>query len=185
MIDPPGSARANIQSFSKLTSATNYQQNCAICHTSQLKADVSSGSAMDHASFLQPGIDCEMCHGPSAWHIKEAKEGAVAHLDPVQPPLDFRRVGNRDGVRVCAQCHRQSAVREIGEGGEMNYSSKGNFIPTTWLRPYDGSRGRLSTKTGVFVKLHLSSSIYAFGMLSPWNGPMRNVPLTPPRRFRN
>jgi predicted CXXCH cytochrome family protein len=150
MIDPPGSVRADIQSFPKLTSATNYQQNCAICHTSQLRANMASSSSMEHAAFLQPGIDCEMCHGPSAWHIKQEKEGAVGHSNPLQPPLDFRKVNNREGVRVCAQCHRQSAVREIGESGEMNYSTKGNFIPTAWLRPYDAFSRKAFYKDGRF-----------------------------------
>jgi predicted CXXCH cytochrome family protein len=141
IIDPPGSPRAVIQDFPKLTSATNYQQNCAICHTSQLKVDASANAdSMEHAVYLQPGIDCEMCHGPAAWHVK----------DPTQPPFDFHKASNRDAVRVCAQCHRQSSVREIGEGGEMNYSTKGNFIPATWLRPYDAFSRKAFFKDGRF-----------------------------------
>ncbi len=59
MIDPPGSERAVIKDFPKMSAATNYQQNCAICHTSPLKA----AESLEKATFLQPGIDCEMCHG--------------------------------------------------------------------------------------------------------------------------
>jgi predicted CXXCH cytochrome family protein len=140
MIDPPGSSRANIGDFAKLSSATNYQQNCAICHTSQLKADVTAADSMEHATYLQPGIDCEMCHGPSALHVKR----------PEERPLNFRTVSNREGVRVCAQCHRQSAVREIGEGGEMNYSTQKSFIPATWLRPYDAFSRKAFYKDGRF-----------------------------------
>jgi predicted CXXCH cytochrome family protein len=141
IIDPPGSPRAVIQDFPKLTPATNYQQNCAICHTSQLKVNAATNSdAIEHAVYLQPGIDCEMCHGPSAWHSQ----------DPTQLPFDFHKASNRDAVRVCAQCHRQSSVREIGEGGEMNYSTKGNFIPATWLRPYDAFSRKAFYKDGRF-----------------------------------
>jgi predicted CXXCH cytochrome family protein len=141
IIDPPGSPRAVIQDFPKLTAATNYQQNCAICHTSQLKVNAAASSdAIEHAVYLQPGIDCEMCHGPAAWHSK----------NPTQPPFDFNKVANRDVVKVCAQCHRQSSVREIGEGGEMNYSTKGNFIPATWLRPYDAFSRKAFYKDGRF-----------------------------------
>ena len=150
IIDPPGGSRANIQDFPKLTAATNYQQNCAVCHTSQLKADPAAPDAIEHAAYLQPGIDCEMCHGPSAWHIKQIKKGITEHSDAVEPPLDFRKVSNRDGVQVCAQCHRQSAVREFGDNGEMNYSSKGRFIPTTWLRPYDAFSRKAFYKDGHF-----------------------------------
>ncbi len=151
VIDPPGSPRAVIQDFPKLTAATNYQQNCAICHTSQLKVDASANSgSMEHAVYLQPGIDCEMCHGPAAWHSKQAANHSFEHADPVQPPFDFHKATNRDAVRVCAQCHRQSAVREIGDGGEMNYSTKGNFIPATWLRPYDAFSRKAFYKDGRF-----------------------------------
>jgi tetratricopeptide (TPR) repeat protein len=146
MIDPPGSARAVIADFPKLTAATNYQQNCAICHTSQLK----TGASMEHAVYLEPGIDCEMCHGPSALHAKQAAKGKIEHANPVEPPFDFRQAANRDGVRVCAQCHRQSAVREIGEGGEMNYSTKGSFIPATWMLPYDAFSRKAFYKDGRF-----------------------------------
>jgi tetratricopeptide (TPR) repeat protein len=146
MIDPPGSARAVIADFPKFTAATNYQQNCAICHTSQLKAAAS----LQHAAYLQPGIDCEMCHGPSAWHAKQAAKGKLEHVNPDEPPFDFRQATNRDAVRVCAQCHRQSAVREIGEGGEMNYSTKGSFLPATWMRPYDAFSRKAFYKDGRF-----------------------------------
>jgi tetratricopeptide (TPR) repeat protein len=54
-IDPPGSPRAVIQDFPKFTPATNYQRNCAVCHTSQLKLDASADSgSMEHAVYLQP-----------------------------------------------------------------------------------------------------------------------------------
>ncbi len=146
MIDPPDSPRVDIANFTKLTSATNYQQNCAICHTSQLKAD----KTMEHATYLQPGIDCEMCHGPSAWHARNAVKGKLEHANAVEPPFDFRHATNRDAVRVCAQCHRQSAVREIGDGGEMNYSTKGSFIPAAWMRPLDAFSRKAFYKDGRF-----------------------------------
>jgi len=153
IIDPPGSPRAVIRDFPKFTPATNYQQNCAICHTSQLKVGAAARST-EHATFLQPGIDCEMCHGPAAWHVKQMAKGAIDHPDqaeqPGQPPFDFRKATNREAVRVCAQCHRQSAVREIGEGGEMNYSTKGDFVPATWLRQYDAFSRRAFYKDGRF-----------------------------------
>ncbi len=146
IIDPPGSPRSVIHDFPKMTAATNYQQNCAICHTSQLRSNADSAAdPMQHATFLQPGIDCEMCHGPSAGHVRRAEKGDLAAL-----PFDFRKVGNREGVRVCAQCHRQSAVREVGQGGEMNYSTQRDFIPTTWLRSYDAFSRKAFYKDGRF-----------------------------------
>jgi predicted CXXCH cytochrome family protein len=150
LIDPPKSTRTNVEAFPKFEPVTNYQQNCAICHTSQLKADLGSTTPMQHAQFLQPGIDCEMCHGPSRRHIRQIRKGMLQHANANEPPVDLRRVYNREGVRICAQCHRQSAVREMGVSGEMNYSTKGSFIPNTWARPYDAFSKEAVYKDGRF-----------------------------------
>jgi hypothetical protein len=112
MIDPPGSKRAIITDFPNLRPETNYQENCAICHTSQLRAASGDKSPMEHAVFLQPGVDCEMCHGPSAWHIREIRAGHFVKKPPTEPPVNFRSLTNRDGVRICAQCHPPSCHKE-------------------------------------------------------------------------
>lgn len=91
LIDPPGAVRGNVQSFHEMREVTSYQKNCAPCHTSQIE---------EHG-FLEPGVNCEMCHGPSAAHAKGA---------PSQS--SFKRMDHRDYVEVCAQCHAQSAIRE-------------------------------------------------------------------------
>ncbi len=155
IIDPPGSPRAIIRDFPHLTADTNYQRNCAICHTSQLKLNPAASDPMQHAAYLQPGVDCEMCHGPAAWHVQRFTAGkpdrAQLNEKPAtEPPFDFRKATNRDSVRVCAQCHRQSAVREIGENGEMNYSTENGFVPAAWLRPYDAFSRKAFYKDGRF-----------------------------------
>ncbi|HEX4773002.1 MAG TPA: cytochrome c3 family protein [Bryobacteraceae bacterium] len=151
IIDPPGSPRAVINQFPRLSAATNYQQNCAICHTSQLRAAGEQASPFEHATFLQPGVDCEMCHGPSALHVKQAAAQNAAAKDPLEPPVNFRTVDHRDGVRICAQCHRQSAVREIGKNNEMNFRTDGgSFVPHARSRPYDAFSRRAFYKDGRF-----------------------------------
>ncbi len=151
MIDPPGSKRAVISDFPQLLAATNYQENCAICHTSQLRAAADSNEPLQHAVFKQPGVDCEMCHGPAAWHVKQMRAGHKNDKPKIEPPVDFRRIRNRDGVRICAQCHRQSAVRQFGAGNEMNYSSKtASFVLKSWSRQYDAFSRRAFYKDGRF-----------------------------------
>lgn len=150
MIDPPGSARAVLHDFPKHTPATNYQQNCAICHTSQLKLNATTADPMQHAQYLQPGIDCEMCHGPGALHARQAAAGAVHHSNAAEPPFDFRKADHRAAVRICAQCHEQSAVRQIGTGGEMNYSTSGSYVPETEIRAYDAFSRKAFFKDGRF-----------------------------------
>lgn len=90
-IDPQGSERSDISAFHQLRQITSYQRNCAPCHTSQLR----------ESGFAEPGVNCEMCHGPSAAHAAGAPQA-----------FSFKKVSNRSYVEVCAQCHAQSALRE-------------------------------------------------------------------------
>jgi tetratricopeptide (TPR) repeat protein len=114
MIDLPGSERANIGNFPRLLPSTNYQQNCATCHTSQLKAGSNDLIAMEYASFREPGVNCEMCHGPSERHVRQMRTGQVSTKRPLDAPVDFTNLSNREAVRICAQCHR--AVGNPGNG---------------------------------------------------------------------
>jgi len=151
VIDPPGSQRAVIANFPKLSSATNYQENCAVCHTSQLRAAPEGNDPIDHAAFREPGVNCEMCHGPSALHADHMQHGHTAVKDPMEPPVDFRRIQNREGVRVCAQCHKQTAFRQIGAQQEMNYAAEGSdYVRQSWSRPYDIFSRRAFYKDGRF-----------------------------------
>ena len=151
IIDPAGSKRAIITDFPKLSPATNYQENCAICHTSQLRSSPNAGNPVESATFREGGVNCEMCHGPSAWHTAQMRKGHISPKPLLEPPLDFRKIGNREGVRVCAQCHRQSAIRHIGVNGEMNYAAEGgSFVPLSWSRPFDSFSRRAFYKDGRF-----------------------------------
>ena len=89
-IDPPNSARAETRDFHRMRRETSYQENCALCHTSQVRED----------GYAEAGVNCEMCHGPAAAHAKG---------EPAQ--FRFSTATAEASVRVCAQCHAQSAQR--------------------------------------------------------------------------
>ena len=54
--------------------------------------------------------------------------GKVYTKGPLDPPVDFHRISNRDFVAICAQCHMQSNVHHGSPQGELNYSSTGTFF---------------------------------------------------------
>jgi predicted CXXCH cytochrome family protein len=136
IIDSPGSERADPNNWQKHDGSTSYQLNCAVCHTSQLRNTVGRGPALDHVVFREPGIDCEMCHGPSASHIESMTTGKSYAKQPLDPPVDFRRVTNREFVAICAQCHMQSNVHQGNAQGELNYSSNGTFYLKSAALPF-------------------------------------------------
>ena len=127
IIDAPGSERADLRAWEKLGPATSYQAICAVCHTSQLR-NVKGGSFdITNVEFREPGIGCEMCHGPSAQHVAELTANEPYPKEPLDPPVNFRDLGSRDFVGICGQCHMQSAIRTPGPSGELNYSRSDGF----------------------------------------------------------
>ncbi len=145
-IDAPGSERANISSFPRLTGATSYQRNCAACHTSQLRLTRLDDATMQKAAFREGGVNCEMCHGPSADHValKKGSGGAPG------PPLRFSKLDPFEATMVCGQCHRQSALRNLGQNGEMNYKHDPPYFDRLLNQPYSEFGSRAFYKDGRF-----------------------------------
>ena len=137
IIDAAGSARADLRLWEKSDPATTYQTNCAVCHTSQLRDLGGGGPPSEHREFREPGIDCEMCHGPSQRHVAQMEQGDAYERGPLDPPVDFAKISSRDFVGICSQCHMQSALRVPGPHGEINYSRRGEFFMHYENIPFD------------------------------------------------
>jgi tetratricopeptide (TPR) repeat protein len=136
IIDGGGGERADLGAWEKLSSATSYQAVCAVCHTSQLRNVKGGGFEVNHVEFREPGIDCEMCHGPSGQHVADMTMNPSYAKRAIDPPVNFHDLGSRDFVRICSQCHMQSAIRAPGQGGELNYSGSGRFFPENASIPF-------------------------------------------------
>jgi len=136
VIDGPGSERADPRTWEKLDGSTSYQAVCAVCHTSQLRNMLGRGFEVNHLEFKEPGIDCEMCHGPSGDHVLEATMGGYYSQSPESPPVNFEQIDNRKFVAICAQCHMQSAIRGVGSSGELNYSHFDDFFGNPVREPF-------------------------------------------------
>jgi len=151
VIDPPGSPRAVITAFNKLDTATSYQINCAPCHTSQLRAIKQDPSSGRDFEFLESGINCEMCHGPSQKHVLAMTSGQHYSQSALEPPVDFNKINARQYVAICSQCHAQSALHQRGPQGEMNYATQGaSFFPAHLSQAYGDISRRAFYKDGRF-----------------------------------
>lgn len=129
LVDAPGSPRTDISQFHRAPAAAVYQTTCAPCHTSQLSFQ-RGAVAPEAATFREPGINCEMCHGPSLDHVERRKSGVRSASSAVATPLNFKKVSAERYVAVCAQCHAQSAVHDAQPGGAVNYSETGEPFRT-------------------------------------------------------
>jgi tetratricopeptide (TPR) repeat protein len=136
IIDGGVSERSDLRSWEKLNAATSYQAVCAVCHTSQLRNVKGGGFDVNNVEFKEPGIDCEMCHGPSAQHVGDMTANEPYPKRAIEPPVNFNDLDNRDFIRICSQCHMQSAIRASGPGGELNYSRSGGFFRSNSSIPF-------------------------------------------------
>jgi len=151
IIDTPGGERADISTWQRLGASTSYQENCAACHTSQLSNAKGGGIEPDDLVFREPGVDCEMCHGPGGRHVSSILSGKLYDKKPIEPPVDFGHISGQDSVAICAQCHMQSALREPGPHSELNYSGQGEFFfPRFKSRPYGEFSIKARYKDGRF-----------------------------------
>ena len=136
VIDGPGSERADPRTWESLDASTSYQTICAVCHTSQLRNAKGGSFDVSNLEFKEPGIDCEMCHGPSGGHVLEMSEHDYHPKEPLDPPVNFHKIDSRQSVAICAQCHMQSAIRKSGPNGELNYVSSGEFFGNRLRQPF-------------------------------------------------
>ncbi len=136
VIDGPGSERADPRTWERLDASTSYQAICAVCHTSQLRNVKRGGFDINDVEFKEPGIDCEMCHGPSGGHVLEMSEHDYHPKEPLDPPVNFHKIDSHKFVAICAQCHTQSAIRNPGPDGELNYVSSGEFFGDRLRQPF-------------------------------------------------
>ena len=50
------------------------------------------GFEPDNLQFKEPGINCEMCHGPSLQHVVDKSMGNNQPQQALDPPVDFHDV---------------------------------------------------------------------------------------------
>jgi predicted CXXCH cytochrome family protein len=136
VIDGTRSERADPRTWQKLDASTSYQAICAVCHTSQLRNVNGAGFDTNHLEFKEPGINCEMCHGPSGGHVVEMTEHDYHPREPLDPPVNFHRLDSRKFISICAQCHMQSAIRKPGGKGELNYVPAREFFGSRMWQPF-------------------------------------------------
>jgi len=136
VIDSPGSERADLREFHRLSSLTNYQVNCAMCHTSQLSTDVARRRPTDFV-HREAGVNCEMCHGPAAGHVAAMGKSTAARWEADEPPVRFGDIAAEQYMNICGRCHMQSNVVDLGGRGEVNFTGDARqFFPTYKGRRY-------------------------------------------------
>ena len=170
MIDAPRSERAEVTNFPKLSSGTAYLAHCGVCHTSQLRVTKPHLPEPKDLVYAEPGVNCEMCHGPGGDHVTSMRLAKPGYKPPLKLQVEFGKISSRDYVAICAQCHLQSALWSVGPEGERNYRhSPDTFYVHYRSRPYGEFALRAFHKDGRFrvvtfiVESFLRSKCYQKG----------------------
>ena len=171
--DPAHSARTDITRFHEAVPGATYQLECAVCHTSQQRF---AGGVMEAkaSSFREGGINCDMCHGPSAAHAAAMRAGRPYAKDPAEPPVEFQRIAATEFVAICAQCHMQTGLRDPEPSGALKLF---------------GNRRQIRPDIGEQAVCGLSAQQLLQGWAIPRNrvhcGIVRALGLLPPRAERH
>jgi tetratricopeptide (TPR) repeat protein len=150
---------------------------CHGCHVSQLSTHYDPKTDIYDTIWLEPGINCETCHGPSEEHnrlFKELPPGAPPPTDP--RIISVRKFTPGQHNDSCSSCHaKASALTTRYPPGERffdhfdlvtlessDYYPDGrdlgeNYTLTTWLTSPCVKDGRLNC-----IACHTSSGRYRF-----------------------
>jgi len=139
-----------------------FNSSCYNCHVSQLSTNYELESDSYRTTWLEPGINCEACHGPGSEHIKaftDYREGTA--WDDLRI-IDTKKFTTRQRSEMCAPCHAKMYPLSPGyEPGERLYDHYGihtlehidfypdgrdlgeNFTYTPWLLSPCAASGEL------------------------------------------
>ncbi|MFO1501294.1 MAG: ammonia-forming cytochrome c nitrite reductase subunit c552 [Verrucomicrobiota bacterium] len=149
---------------------------CFNCHVSQLSNNYDLASDAYHSTWLEPGINCETCHGPGADHIQAARNAPKG-----EPLKDLKLIVTGQFSReqmnaLCASCHsKMSPLTATFTPGDRFFDHFGliglehpdfypdgrdlgeNFTETSWRLSRCAQSGQLDC-----THCHSSSGRYKF-----------------------
>jgi tetratricopeptide (TPR) repeat protein len=94
--------------------AYTFNTSCHGCHVSQVSSNYDLESDTYRTTWVEPGINCETCHGPGEQHIRvcrEAPDGRPPEDLEIIVTSDFDAQQNND---LCASCHAKTRTLSTG-----------------------------------------------------------------------
>ncbi|HSW38763.1 MAG TPA: tetratricopeptide repeat protein [Acidobacteriota bacterium] len=88
-----------------------FNTSCYGCHVSQYAGNYDLKTDTYNSVWLEPGINCEACHGSGVEHVRvcrEAGEGNIPEdlkIDVIRPP----RFSNKLAADACSVCHAKAS----------------------------------------------------------------------------
>ena len=122
-----------------------WNQHCYNCHVSQETQGFDIESNTYRTTFTEPGINCEMCHGPGSAHAKHMAESPT---DPKTLIVNPWQLPPQRQLLICVQCHTPRVMVQNGFNTTKNYYDY--YMPTLmhfyiarWYDPPMWADGRM------------------------------------------
>lgn len=89
-----------------------FNTSCYNCHVSQLSNNFNSATLEYRTTWLETGINCETCHGPSAEHVRVSEEAGEGNIPPDLKIIVTGEFTPWQHNSSCGSCHAKSAPLE-------------------------------------------------------------------------
>ena len=151
---------------------------CHDCHISQLRKNYDPETDSYSTTWTEPGINCEVCHGPAETHIKVAKEAAAKgeKLTDLKLLTFHGDLSATQRDATCAPCHaKMTPLTRDFTPGELFFNHYDltsyenpdfypdgrdlgeNYTQTAWLANSCANSGQLEC-----IHCHTSSGRFRF-----------------------
>jgi len=150
----------------------SFNTSCRGCHVSQIATNYDARSDSYQTTWLESGINCESCHGPSAGHVRSMQAGRKHDLQLVS----MKKLSVSQRNDLCATCHAKLiAITSDFKPGDRFFDHYGlgalesddffpdgrdyreNYTFTGWMMSACARSGKLDC-----LHCHTSSGRYRF-----------------------
>ncbi len=107
-------------------SSLTFNTSCYGCHVSQLSTNYDPQTDTYHTEWVEPGINCETCHGPATEHIRIFREAEKTGAVPEESGLAVLTMKHgytaHQSNANCAPCHaKMSPISKSFDVGEKYF----------------------------------------------------------------
>ncbi|MHA2315421.1 MAG: multiheme c-type cytochrome, partial [Candidatus Hermodarchaeia archaeon] len=88
-----------------------FNTSCHSCHVSQLSTNYDLKTDTYRTTWVEPGINCETCHGPGDRHVKVYQEAAATGQEPDDLKLISTKTFSIEQTNsMCNSCHAKMSL---------------------------------------------------------------------------
>ena len=91
-----------------------FNTSCHSCHVSQLETNYDAQADAYRTTWVEPGINCETCHGPSSEHVRVAREAGEGRRPAEMRLLSYKTLTVEQINATCAACHAKASSISSG-----------------------------------------------------------------------